>query len=340
MDYSGASSYIYAKACGMLSKTFTGKNAAALFNVRSLAEIWDLLFKEPVPQLPEQLLANKIEHEAVKKFVSQYISLLRCYSKPDPFLVELLRRYDILNLKVLAAASINGEQERPRVIRIDEYSELDYDSWPDMKKITAMSSFAWYGNMKPEEDHQQMDFKLDLQEIRFLWKAVNHVADSSRKSLVEYYRRFYSIKNMLWAMRLKVYYNMKAQDIEKNLFYVTEAPSSKDPICGFAYEILNMETDSYNDWASWRFAAFLNPHEEGAVWTVDPMWVEQKFRFGEIKEIKRMFYGNPMTYASLVAFFLIKLKEIDCIRAATESIRLNASIEDAMYGAGVSSNEN
>lgn len=339
MDYSGASSYVYAKACGMLSKTFTGRNAAALFNAKSLSEIWELVFKEPVPQLPEQLLANKIEHDAVKKFVSQYIKLLSCYSKPDPLLIELLRRYDVLNLKVISAALANGEKERPRVVKIGEYSKMNYDAWPNLRKITEESEFAWYGINSEDDDHQKKDFKLDLQEVRVLWKYVNRVSDSSRSSLVEYYKRYYSIKNMLWALRLKVYYKMPAQEIINNLFYVEDAPSAKDPVCGYAYEILDIPEDSYNDWMEWRFSEFLNPHEDGSVWYIDPMWVEQKFRFGEEKEIKKIFYANPMTYATLASFFLLKLKEIDCIRAATEALRLGAQNDDAIYAAGISSEE-
>ena len=113
------------------------------------------------------------------------------------------------------------------------------------------------------------------------WKSVNKVSDSSRKILVDFYQKFFSMQNMLWALRLKVYYKMSQQDILKRLFYVGEEPSADDPICKFACEILPKSIDNFEDWENWRFANLLNPHEDGSVWNVDPMWIEQRIRFGE-----------------------------------------------------------
>ena len=339
MDYSSASAYIYAKMSGMLKNTFVGKNSVRLFNAKSLSELWELIFKSPVPQIPEILLANKIETEAVKLFVRQYTKLLQNYSKPDSFLIELLGRFDVENLKVISAALSVGEQTAPRVIRLGEYSSLDYDAWPDIKKITAGSRFSWYDKIPAEDERFLLDFKLDLEEIRFLWKSVNKVSDSSRKILVDFYQKFFSMQNMLWALRLKVYYKMSQQDILKKLFYVGEEPSADDPICKFACEILPKSIDNFEDWENWRFANLLNPHEDGSVWNVDPMWIEQRIRFGETKRVEKLFHENSMTYASLVMFYILKLQELDCIRAATEGLRLNVGKEEAMYVAGVSAEE-
>ena len=163
MDYSSASAYIYAKMSGMLKNTFVGKNSVRLFNAKSLSELWELIFKSPVPQIPEILLANKIETEAVKLFVRQYTKLLQNYSKPDNFLIELLGRFDVENLKVISAALSVGEQTAPRVIRLGEYSSLDYDAWPDIKKITAGSRFSWYDKIPAEDERFLLDFNLDLE---------------------------------------------------------------------------------------------------------------------------------------------------------------------------------
>ena len=38
-------------------------------------------------------------------------------------------------------------------------------------------------------------------------------------------------------------------------------------------------------------------------------------------------------------FFMIKLQELNCIRAAAECIRLNADRNEAMYVAGVSAED-
>ena len=76
MDKSAADAYVYAKASGMLAKSFVGSRTIKLFSVNSLQELWTLFFSTEVPAIPEVLLAKKIEQEAEKKFLKEYISLL------------------------------------------------------------------------------------------------------------------------------------------------------------------------------------------------------------------------------------------------------------------------
>lgn len=335
MDYSGASSYIYSKVCALVSKAFAGENAVRLFNAKSLSEMWELIFSSPVPQIPEQLLADKIETEAVKKFVSDYKSLLQLYSKPDSFLVELLRRYEVTNIKVMSAALSLGEQKIPRVVKLGEYDVLNYDAWPDLKKITEGSVFAWYDHVPSLDERRLMDYKLDLQELKILWNAVQKVGDSSRKALVEYFTEEYKSQNMLWALRLKVYYEMSDKEILENLFYITDSPSKNDPLCNNAIEIFGKQIDNYDDWKKWRYAKYLNPHQEGLPWKIDPMWIEQKLKLGEYSRAKRVLHQYPLTYAPLVMYFRIKLQELNVIRAATEAFRLNADKSEAMFASGI-----
>lgn len=340
MDYSGASAYTYAKMCGMLGQLFVGQGAIPLFESKSLAELWNKIFSTPVPQLPESLLANKIETEAVCRFISQYEKILDNYSNPDPFLKSLIKRYDVENLKVISAALSMGQKEMPYIVDLKEYSDLNYSAWPDIKKITENSRFKWYDKVPKLDEHLEMDIRLDLEEIQYVWKSVNKLSDSSRKLCVDYFKKLFSVKNMLWAMRLKIYYKMPKDEIVKKLFYVSASPSESDSICKYAFEVLDKEADNYQDWKDWRFASLLNFYEEGSVWKIDPVWVEQKFRFGETKRVKKIFHENPMTYASLVMFFVLKQQELDCIRAATEAIRLNASPSEAMFASGVQPEEN
>ena len=57
MDRTGAACYVYAKASGMLAKSFVGSKAVKLFNVKSLQELWSLLFTDEVPAVPQTILA-------------------------------------------------------------------------------------------------------------------------------------------------------------------------------------------------------------------------------------------------------------------------------------------
>lgn len=336
MEKSGASSYIYAKASGMLSKAFVGKNAVKLFTVKSLSELWSLIFADSVPSIPEVLLANQIEYKAVKRFVKQYSHLLEVYSKPDSFLVELLRLYDIENLKAFSGAISLNETKAPVIVDIGDYKVLNYDKWPSLSAITSGSPFEWYKEVPQIKERQRLDYALDLQEIKTLWKTVNKVNDGTKEILRIFFCEIYSIKNLLWAMRLRVYYNFSKEEVINNLFYIGDSPSKDDLICRYAYEILDLELDSYEVWKKWRFSKYLNKHTEGEIWSVDPMIVEQNLRCLEFSKTKKLFHQYPMSDVTLVMFFRIKQQELDCIRAATEKLRLNADTKEAMYVAGIS----
>ena len=61
MDKSGADAFVYAKASGMLAKSFVGPRTQLIFEAKKLSELWSLLFSEEVPLIPEVLLAKEIE---------------------------------------------------------------------------------------------------------------------------------------------------------------------------------------------------------------------------------------------------------------------------------------
>lgn len=335
MDYSSASSFVYSKACGMLGKSFVGENAQKLFDARSLSELWELIFKTPAPQTPEVMLANHLEYEAIRKFVKEYTTLLSYYDKPHSFLIALLTRYEVENLKTISASLGWNEQKQPRFVNLGEYQILHIEKWPDIAKITEGTPFEWYNQVPPQNEHWEWDYKLDLKEFQYLWKELNKIHDSSRQDLFNYVQKDYALKNMLWALRLKVYYKMTNEQVISHLFFVNENPDANDPLCSYAFDVLNREVDNYEQWADWRFSEYLNPHEDGEVWSINPMWVEQKLRQEDSKKMLHLFHQNPMTDICLVMFYRLKQQELNCIRAAVEALRLHADREDAMNAAGI-----
>lgn len=335
MDRSAANGYTYAKASGMLKKTFAGDNARRLFHTQSLSQLWEMIFCEEVPILPEVVLANKIEYNAVARFVKQYTHILQNYSKPDEFLVELLRRYEIENLKVIAAGLSQNEPKCPRVVDIGPYKLLHYDKWPDLHKITKGTPWAWYHDARDVLERQQLDYHLDLQEIKTLWTLVHEVKDESKDVLIDYVKELYTIKNLLWALRLKIYYKMDDTQVISNLFYVGDEPLHSDEICYEAFAVLEKDPENYNDWRGWRYEKFLNKHEEGELWTVDPMILEENFRAWEAALTRKLFHKYPETDATVVMFFKIKQQELDAIRAAVEWLRIGGDVNEAFAAAGL-----
>ena len=323
MDKSAASAYIYAKVCGMLSKSYVGERAAKLFSVKSLNELWGLLFVEEVPAVPETLLARQIEKKAEEKFISEYVKLVSCYSKPAKLLVNTLRSYDYENIKEIGAALCFKEDKLPDVVDIGSFSEINYKEWPDIAKMTENSAFSWYNKIPSIHEQQANDIRLDQQYVFELGKSIRSLPSAERKIALTLFREEYILKNIVWAMRLRVYYGMEKEDILPRLAYASESHDVDDEIAGSAIKILEYPIDSYSEWADWRYKDLLNPNEEGVVWNLDPRWVESEARKLDNRIAEKMFHRYPDSVAVLICFFKIKSHELDCIRSMTESLRMN-----------------
>lgn len=330
MDKHSANSYIYAKAAGILRKSFIGPRAHLLFEQKSLGDLWTLLFKSPVPDVPEVLLAEKIEHEAMHRFLKQYTSFVDLYDKPDPVYLDQLCIYEAENLKEIAAALINNEHEIPSHINLGKYGKLNYDGWPDIAKITKDSDFAWYNTIPEYSKQQEMEMAIDLQVVRHLSASLHKENHLNYKSLIKIYRHEYVIKNIVWALRLKIYYKYTNEQIISKLIYVTDGPTKDDPVAGPAIKVLDMPLDEYNVWSSWKYSSLLNEHTEGEVWKVDPATIERKNRVRLNGMAYHIFHHYPMTASCLISWYKIKNFELSCIRTAVESLKLNIDSAEAM----------
>lgn len=340
MDKSAADAYVYAKASGMLSRSFTGPRAVQLFNVHSVKELWSLLFTKEVPVMPEKLLARALESEAQHQFIEQYLHLVNNYAHPDDILISLLHLYDYSNIKQIGAALCYGEKDFPEMITIEPYNLIAYDKWPDIAQMTADSSLSWYNKIPTVPEQQNQDYKLDCQYMNEIWSAIKRLDGSCRASVASLIGDEFKMENILWALRLRVYYNMGKEEIVNHLAFVNAVHDETDPIAGEAMKILDWELDSYDTWKKWKYAEYLNHHEEGVVWTVDPRWIYGVSHKVYVERARRLFHQHPFTACPLVCWYIIKQNELDTIRTASEGLRMNVNAAEAMEFAGVTGERN
>lgn len=322
MDKSAADAYIYAKVCGMLSKAFYGKKAAKLYSARSLNELYGILFEDEIPAVPEFILAKEIEKKAEDQFISDYIHLLDCYTEPQQIFLTLLQFYDYDNLKEIAGALCMKETGAPELIELGKYSLLDYSQWPDIKGITQNSVLSWYNKVPEIQEQQKLDSLLDFQYLKELWKDVNLMEHSIRQEAVSLVKKEIIFNNIIWALRLKIYYKMDEEDIIPKLFFDDIKAGEKDILAGEAVKLLKRDTGIYDDWKNWKFKSLLNPHEEGVVWEIDPRWIESAAHGVIMNNYAVAFHKYPVSSLALVCFFKLKQNELDNIRRATEGLRL------------------
>ncbi|MCR5188815.1 MAG: V-type ATPase subunit [Treponema sp.] len=330
MDKSGAASYTFAKASGNLGKSFIADRAQILFEQKSLGDLWTLLFKSPLPLIPEVLLAEKIEKEAFSKFFSDYTGFVSMFDKPSTILTDQFCIYEAENLKVILAALSNKESEMPSLVDLGSFATCNYQAWPNLEQITSGTQFQWLKKLPSDHEQEKLEFKLDIQVIQHLWKAIQKYSGESKEGLVRLFKAEYVIKNIVWALRLRIYYKMDKDQIIAHLIYVSDAHNQQDPIAGPAIKILDFPLDEAGPWENWRYKDYVNPHIPGEIWKIDPAWIEKVGKSKLNKLALNLFHQYPMSDCSLLGWYKIKEYELSCIRTAVESLRLNINPEDAM----------
>lgn len=322
MDKSAADAFVWAKACGKLSKSFYGKNSEKLFAVHSLSELYGLLFSGDVPALPETLLAKEIEEKAENAFLSDYIDFLNCYDKPALLPVTLLELYDYNNLKTFAGALCMHESERPSFLDLGKYALLSYDKWPEIDKITENSELSWYNEVPEIAGQQVLDSKMDFQYLTKLWKSACACELSVREQTKALIAREIRFSNILWVLRLKVYYKMNSEEILPRLFFEDSSKGKEDFLAGDAVKILTKDTSKIDDWKNWKYKEYINPCVNAEEWELDPRWVEKCFQNSLENEYISLFHRNSLSSLALVCYFKIKQNELSNIRSITEGLRL------------------
>ena len=335
MDKSGADAFVFAKANGVLGKSFTNKKARLLFEAKSLSELWTLLFRTQPPLVPEVLLSQEIEERAFSDFINNYIKFISAYDNPESVLINQLLLFEGENLKEIGAALCKEEQNLPKMIDLGKYSSLNYQAWPDIKKITKGTAFSWYNKVPGIHEQQQFEFKIDIQVCRHLWDSAKKEKGEASEALLDIYRQEFIIKNIVWVLRLRLYYNMKEEDIIHKLIYVTDKPGHADPVAAPALKILDWPLDEYEPWKNWRYASLVNPHVDGQIWQIDPIWIERRNRIEINRKASKLFHQFPSDPCAIIGWYKMKNFELSCIRTAVESIRLNVNPEEAMNAVGL-----
>lgn len=325
MDRSTASAYVYAKACGMFSKTFVGKRTNKLFEAKNLKDLWTMIFSTTeVPVLPEGQLADKLEGEVSKKIIAEFLSLVSSYDKPDLLSLALISKYDYTNLKTAWHILFHKEDSKDFLIDISPFSIFNWSKWPNLHDVVKHSPIS--PSSLPDltagmEERVFWDTELDRIYYRSLWDALKSLPVKDRQLCKPLISTEIILQNIVWIFRLRVYYGYKTEQIKPLLFGVREESTEK-LFCKPAYFAFDRSLDDWKDWKDWHYAWLLNPHEEGSPWILDPRWAQLKADRYIYKMATRLFRISGFTVGTLVAFFKIKHFEEYMIRVAAESLRV------------------
>jgi hypothetical protein len=346
MPGAGERAYVYARACGMIGKSFVGKGVARLEGITRLSELDRLVFAGEARDLPERELLVDFEQRVLNRAAAQIITIVDSFRNPPELLVRMARDFEYADLRRAIAAAAVGEKQAPALTGIGRFATIDFAAYPRFDKMLADTEFGFL--LEDLKDLSGVSTtliqnKLDRQYYTALWNSLHKLAPSDRSSIERILAAELSLRNAAWALRMRGYYGMAAEQVRDYLVFVPAQGGSagrraKTPtLADDALASLGLALDNPAEWARWRWVKFLNPGVPGEQWAADPRF----FQNAAARHLYRLawlsLHRRPFALDTAACFIKLKLFEEDLLVSVAEGISLGMGSRETLDLMGVAS---
>jgi vacuolar-type H+-ATPase subunit C/Vma6 len=221
----GERAYVYAKACDIIGKSFVGKRMAALTAVSRLSELDRLVFPKTFRDLPEKDLLVDLERRIMERAADQIIRIVNSFSKPPAFLLRLLHSYEYNDLKSALAALAGNEPAMPGYTDLGRFGQVHFAAYPDFQAMVRETEFEFLGeefrgkdvNRTAASEGIRLQTKLDIHYYTKLWEDLLKLPVRDRVESGKILEEEISLRNVVWALRLRTYYRMEEREVREHL---------------------------------------------------------------------------------------------------------------------------
>jgi vacuolar-type H+-ATPase subunit C/Vma6 len=357
----GERSYAYAKASGIIAKSFVGKRVRDLERAGRLSELDRLVFSAGAKNLPEKELLRDLEKRIISREVNSIVSIARSFSHPPEFFKLLIRSYEYADLLSAINAAKEKEVKAPAHVDLGLFQTVNFEAWPDIPKMIEGTAFKFLleklGKLNADKSGFSLQSVLDQHYYTALWKALFLLPESDRQAAEKILSDEISLKNASWALRLRVFYQLPPKIIKQYLVDIPEdkrGPSARylrlwrhepdwekkprEASASLVHEAivsLDYQLDDYSDWSSWRWKDFLNPQVESRHWQADPRFFQNAASRYLYNLARHNFRLNPSSLDTIFCFIKLKQFEEDILTSSVEGLGIGMSIKDTLSMLGV-----
>ncbi|MCL2804508.1 MAG: V-type ATPase subunit [Treponema sp.] len=315
------SGYAYAKASWIVGKSFLGKKLFSLNALHTLNELDRLIFPELNRELPGRELLIDMERRIIQKSVRQILSIVNSFAEPPKLLVRMLRSYEYSDLKECLANITSGKKEKPVICDIGRFKTIRFEHYPD---IGAMLKKTEYETLLLQElksmDLSLIETKLDYRFYQGLIESLPQLPDEDRMAAARLIADEISLRNCVWALRLRTYYQKSEAETAKYLLDFKLQEVKKTSLASDAKASLDFPLDVRLPWRAWRWERFLNSDEHS--WCADP----RHFQNAASKYLYNLAFHNfhslPLSISSIYCFIKLKQFEEDILTSVAEGLSL------------------
>lgn len=349
MSRQGERAYVYAKACGVIGKSFVGSHIAGLEAAKRLTDLDRLVFPQSFRELPEKELLADLERRIVNNSVHQILAIVNSFAHPPEFLVRLLRSYEYGDIKAALSAVAGREAGKPSFTNLGRFGVVNFDAYPDIAAMIRGTEFESLvsQSIKDGEPGMILQTKLDKYYYTALWESLYRLKRQDREGIELILGEEISLRNAVWALRLRTYYHLPGDEVREKLIDL-EFPSPKHgggnnhsanghstnshsmtgrSLTADAEASLKLPLDTYAPWASWKRAAFLNP-PAGDTWRADPLHFQNAASRHLYHLAQRYFHRRPFSLDTAACLIKLKQFEEDLLTSLAEGLGIGMTSRD------------
>ncbi|MDR0316461.1 MAG: V-type ATPase subunit [Treponema sp.] len=330
----GERAYAYAKACGIISKSFVGKRISILAGLHSLSELDRLVFPELHRELPGRELLIDLETRIVSRAVRHILAVISSYEEPPELLVHQLRSFEYADLKTCLHYIVAGKRTAPVCANLGRFSTIKFKFFPDLERMLTGTEFEFVlkENISADSkfDLTAVETELDMHYYRKLAVSLGQLSSEDSSSVMRILCEEISLRNCVWALRLRSYFNESAAEAAEHLMDIQIANSDGRGISlsRDAYKSLDKPLDTRSAWNDWKWEKFLNPEKYGEMWKVDPRHFQNAASEYLYRLALSCFHHVPFAVGAISCYIKLKQFEEDILTSITEGIDLGMSCAD------------
>jgi vacuolar-type H+-ATPase subunit C/Vma6 len=331
MPAGGERAYVYAKACGIIGRSFTGKRIPRLRAVTRLSELERLVFPLPARDLPGRELLKDLERRIAGRAVKQILTIVDSFARPPELLIRLLRVYEYSDLKTCLNLISAGEKNAPAFTDIGRFRTLRLEAFPDLDAMVRGTEFDLIREKAPAlrgGDTIPAQTALDRRYYTRLWESLRRLPAHDRGAAEKILGEEIALRNCVWALRLRTYYGMEAGEGGEHLL---DLPlKSGVSAAADAEAALEFPLDSRSAWKGWARESFLNNEKSGESWKADPRFFQNRVSNYLYRLALRLFRRRPFSLDTAFCFIKLKQFEEDLLTGVAEGLGMGMSGEDVL----------
>ena len=330
----GERAYVYARACGIIGKSFVGNRIAALGTLRSPGELDRLLFPEEHHELLGRELLIDLEKHIEKRAVSQILSIVNSYVNPPELFIHQIRLYEYSDLKACIHHIASGIDTVPSLCDIGRYRTINFEAFPDIAAMLKGTEFAFILSrdlkaLQPDSaDFTPIETELDARYYRSLVESLEQFPDEDRAVVQRILADEISLRNCVWALRLRIYFKKSAAETGEHLMNIRMHSDMIGDPTSAAWSSLHLPLDARAQWQGWKWERFLNPDKSGESWSLNPRHFQNAASQYLYRMAKNRFHSAPGELSTTFCFIKLKQFEEDLLTSIAEGLAMGMNSAD------------